>query len=269
MMLLAIDIGNTHTVVGLFDESDIIATWRMGTPRFRYETEDEIGSIIINFLGNAGYDAISVEEVAISSVVPRALDEFRKMSVKYFKHEPFIIGSDAKTGIEILYDYPKEVGADRIANSVGAKELYGYPAIVADFGTATTFDIISTEGNYIGGVITPGIEISSEALFKVAAKLSKVDLSWPQTIIGKNTYDGLRSGILFGFLGQVDFIIEKIIEEEKGGKNNFKPFVIATGGLSYLLKDKSRYIKIFDNDLTLKGIRLINEKNKVEKADAC
>ena len=268
-MLLAIDIGNTHTVVGLFENSDIVATWRMGTPRYRYETEDEIGSIIINFLDNAGYDAISIEEVAISSVVPRALEEFRKMSVKYFKCEPFIISSEAKTGIKLLYDYPKEVGADRIANSVAAKEFYGCPAIVADFGTATTFDIISSEGNYIGGVITPGIEISSEALFKVAAKLSKVDLSWPQTIIGKNTYDGLRSGILYGFLGQVDFIIEKIIEEEKGNKALLSLIVIATGGLSYLLKDKSKYIKIFDDDLTLKGIRLIYEKNKVEKSNEC
>jgi type III pantothenate kinase len=263
-MFLAIDIGNTQTVIGLFEKSDIVVTWRMGTPRYRYETEDEIGSIIINFLDNAGYDAISIEEVAISSVVPRALEEFRKMSIKYFKCEPFIINSEVKTGIKILYDYPREVGADRIANSVAAKEFYGCPAVVADFGTATTFDIISTEGNYIGGVITPGIEISSEALFKVAAKLSKVDLSWPQNIIGKNTYDGLRSGILFGFLGQVDFIIEKIIEEEKGDKNVFKPYVIATGGLSYLLKDRSRHIKVFDDDLTIKGIKLIYEKNKVE-----
>ena len=268
-MFLAIDIGNTHTVIGLFEKSDIVVTWRMGTPRYRYETEDEIGSIIINFLDNAGYDAISIEEVAISSVVPRAMEEFRKMSVKYFKCEPFVVSSGVKTGIKILYDYPKEVGADRIANSVAAKEFYGCPAIVADFGTATTFDIISDDCSYIGGVIAPGIEISSEALFKVAAKLSKVDLSWPQTIIGKNTYDGLRSGILFGFLGQVDFIIEKIIEEEKGTKDIFKPFVIATGGLSYLLKDKSRYIKIFDDDLTLKGIRLIYEKNKVEKSNEC
>src|SRR5680860_611661 len=266
-MFLAIDIGNTHTVIGLFEKSDIVVTWRMGTPRFRYETEDEIGSIIINFLDNAGYDAISVEEVAISIVVPRAMEEFRKMSVKYFKCEPFIVSTETKTGIKILYDYPKEVGSDRIANSVAVKEFYGYPAIVADFGTATTFDIISDKGAYIGGVITPGIEISSEALFKVAAKLSKVDLSWPKTVIGKNTYDGLRSGILFGFLGQVDFIIEKIIEEEKGNKEIFKPFVIATGGLSYMLKDKSRYITIYDNDLTLKGIKLIYDKNKVEKPD--
>src|SRR5680860_1136490 len=217
-MFLAIDIGNTHTVVGLFEKSDIVATWRMGTPRYRYETEDEVGSIIINFLDNAGYDAISIEEVAISSVVPRALEEFRKMSVKYFKCEPFIISSEVKTGIKILYDYPKEVGADRIANSVAAKEFYGCPAIVVDFGTATTFDIISGEGNYIGGVITPGIEISSEALFKVAAKLSKVDLSWPQTIIGKNTYDGLRSGILFGFLGQFNLKKKKKMKEKKGVK---------------------------------------------------
>ena len=268
-MLLAIDIGNTHTVIGLFEGEDISATWRMGTPRFRYETADEIGAIIINFIDSAGYNILNVEEIAISSVVPRASEEFRKMSLKYFKHEPFIISSYSKTGIKVLYDYPKEVGADRLANSVAAKELYGCPAIVADFGTATTFDIISSDCNYIGGVIVPGVEISSEALFKLAAKLSKVDLSWPETIIGKNTYDGLRSGILYGFLGQVDFIIERIIEEEKGNKKTFKPYIIATGGLSYLLKDKSKYLKIFDDDLTLKGIRLIYEKNKIVKPDDC
>lgn len=263
-MLLVIDIGNTHTFIGLFEGDDILATWRMGT-KHRYETADEIGSILLNFLNISGYDYLSIEEIAISSVVPNALEEIKKMSTKYFKCEPFIINSSIKTGLKIVYDYPMEVGADRIANSVAIKELYGYPAIVADFGTATTFDIISGDGSYIGGVIAPGIEISSEALFKFAAKLSKVDLSWPKTIIGKNTYDGLRAGILFGFLGQVDFIIEKIIDEEKDDKKDFKPYVIGTGGLSYLLKDKSRYIKIFDDDLTLKGIKILNDKNKVEK----
>ena len=268
-MLLAIDIGNTHTVIGLFEGDDILTSWRMGTPRYRYETADEIGSIILNFLDNSGYDYLSIEEIAISSVVPRALEEIKIMSTKYFKTEPFVINSSVKTGLKILYDFPMEVGADRIANAVAAKEIYGFPAIVADFGTATTFDIISVEGNYIGGVITPGIEISSEALFKFAAKLSKVDLSWPETIIGKNTYDGLRAGILFGFLGQVDFIIEQIISEEKGDKKEFKPFVIGTGGLAYLLKDKSKYIKIFDDNLTLQGIKILNDRNKVKKADKC
>jgi type III pantothenate kinase len=261
-MLLAIDVGNTHTVIGLFEDDDILATWRLGTPRYRYETADEIGSILINFLNNSGYDSLSVEEIAISSVVPRVLDELKRMSTKYFKCTPFIISSSVKTDLKIIYDFPQEVGADRIANSIAAKKLYGFPAIVVDFGTATTFDIVSDEGNYIGGVITPGIEISSEALFSFAAKLSKVDLSWTDKIIGKNTNDGLRAGILFGFLGQVDFIIEKIIEEEKNGKEQFNPLIIATGGLSYLLKDKSKYIKIFDDDLTLKGIKILNDLNK-------
>ncbi|MDD5658948.1 MAG: type III pantothenate kinase [Actinomycetota bacterium] len=261
-MILAIDIGNTHTVIGLFEGNDILASWRMGTPRYRYETADEIGSLIINFLDNSGYDYLGIEEIAISSVVPRALEEIKIMSAKYFKANPFIINSSVKTGLKVLYDFPTEIGADRIANSVAAKELYGFPAIVVDFGTATTFDIISAKGEYIGGVITPGIEISSEALFKFAAKLSKVDLSWPDKVIGKNTYDGLRAGILFGFLGQVDFIIEKIINEQKGAKKEFKPYVIGTGGLSYLLKNKSRYITITDDNLTLKGIKLLNDRNK-------
>lgn len=268
-MLLAIDVGNTHTVIGLFEGDDILASWRMGTPRYRYETADEIGSIILNFLDHSGYDALSVEEIAISSVVPGTLEEIQKMGRKYFKCEPFIINGSVKTGLKIIYDYPGEVGADRIANSVAARELYGFPAIVVDFGTATTFDIVSDEGNYIGGVITPGIEISSEALFKFAAKLSKVDLKWTEKIIGKNTYESLRAGILYGFLGQVDFIIEKIIEEEKGSMENFNSVIIGTGGLSYLLKDKSRYIKVFDDNLTLKGIKILNDKNKSEKPEEC
>lgn len=261
-MFLAIDIGNTHTVIGLFREDEIIASWRMGTPRYKYETSDEIGTIIMNFLRNSGFEKNEIKDIAISSVVPRVMNEIGSMSRKYFRVEPLIIDSTINTGLKILYDFPGEIGADRIANSVASIDLYGKPAIVADFGTATTFDIISCAGEYVGGVIAPGIEISSEALFNIAAKLSKVDLSWPETIIGKNTYHGLRAGILYGFLGQVDYILEKIIEEMNTQGKKFDPVIIGTGGLSVLLENKSRYISVFDMDLTLKGIRILFKRNK-------
>ena len=212
-MLLAIDVGNTQTVIGLFKTDNIMASWRMVTPRF--ETADEIASAVYGFLHNSGYDSENIRKIAISCVVPRILDELSKMSLKYFKCKPLIVDTTIRSDLEIKYDYPGEIGADRIANSVAAKEIHGPPSIVVDFGTATTFDIISSSGEYLGGVIAPGIEISSEALFKYAAKLSKVDLHWPERVIGKNTYDGIRSGILYGFLGQIDFLIDKIIDEVK------------------------------------------------------
>ncbi|MFO7928990.1 MAG: type III pantothenate kinase [Candidatus Humimicrobiaceae bacterium] len=257
-MLLAVDIGNTQTVIGLFKGSRLYSSWRMVTPK--YETSDEIAASIFNFMKNCGYRPSEVKKVAVSCVVPRILEEIQAMSKRYFKRRPFIVDSNMKIGMDVRYDYPNEIGADRIANSVAAKEIYGCPAIVVDFGTATTFDIVSSDGNYIGGVIAPGIEISSEALFSYAAKLSKVDLNWTKNIIGKNTYDGIRSGIMYGFLGQVDFLIEKIIEEEKDS-NSFNPKIIATGGLSYLMKEKSKWIQVDDPDLTLKGLQILYKKN--------
>ncbi|MBM3710549.1 MAG: type III pantothenate kinase [Actinobacteria bacterium] len=259
-MLLAIDIGNTQTVIGLFKDNKLLQSWRMVTPR--HETSDEIASAIYGFMHNSGHNISKVSEIAVSCVVPRILFEIERMTKKYFKLDPFIIDINVKTDLKINYDYPKEIGADRIANSVAAKEIYGCPAIVVDFGTATTFDILSSGGEYIGGVIAPGIEISSEALFNYAAKLSKVDLSWPDSVIGKNTYDCIRSGILFGFLGQADFIINKIINEVKEIENNFNPKVIATGGLAVLMIEKSKYIQVHDPELTLKGLKILIDKNR-------
>ena len=259
-MLLAIDIGNTQTVIGLFRDDTLVQSWRMVTPR--HETSDEIASNIFSFLRNSNFNPEGIKEIAVSCVVPMILFEIDRMCENYFRLKPLIIDINVKTDLEINYDYPKEIGADRIVNSVAVKELYGFPAIVLDFGTATTFDVISPDGVYIGGVIAPGIEISSEALFNYAAKLSKVDLSWPENVIGKNTYDGIRSGILFGFLGQADFVIEKIIEEIKKNHKNFEPRIITTGGLAILMVGKSRYTQIYDPDLTLKGLRILVNKNK-------
>ncbi len=258
-MLLAIDIGNTQTVIGLFKNEELLKSWRMVTPR--HETADEIASNIYNFLRNSDYNPKKVSKIAISCVVPRILFELNRMCDNYFKIKPFIVDINVKTDLKIDYDNPKEIGADRIANVVAAKEIYGFPAIVVDFGTATTFDVISSEGSYLGGAIAPGIEISSEALFSYAAKLSKVDLSWPDNVIGKNTNDGIRSGILFGFLGQADFLVEKIIEEMSKSDAKFNPKVVATGGLAVLMKDKSKFIQIHDPDLTLKGLKILIGKN--------
>ena len=259
-MLLTIDIGNTQTVIGLFKEDKILTSWRMVTPK--YETSDEIAAAVFNFLRNSEFNPKDINNVAISCVVPRILDEITKMSRRYFNQTPFIVTSDVKSDLIIKYDYPREIGADRIANSVAVKEIYGYPAVVVDFGTATTFDILSSRGEYIGGVIAPGIEISSEALFSNAAKLSKVDLNWPESVVGRNTNDGVRAGILYGSLGQTDYIVEKIIEELNKNDNNFKPEVIATGGLAFLMVGKSKWIKIYDPDLTLKGLRILFDKNR-------
>jgi type III pantothenate kinase len=260
-MLLAIDVGNTQTVIGLFKSDNILASWRMVTPRF--ETADELASAVYGFLHNSGYDSENIREVAISCVVPAILDELNKMSQKYFKCEPLIVDSSLESGLIIKYDYPEEIGADRIANAVAAKEIYGFPSIVVDFGTATTFDILSSKGEYLGGVIAPGIEISSEALFNYAAKLSKVDLHWPGKVIGKNTYDGIRSGILYGFLGQIDFLLDKIVGEVNiEGEKDFKPKIIATGGLAVLMIEKSKWIEIHDGDLTLKGLNILVDKNR-------
>jgi len=259
-MLLAIDIGNTQTVIGLFRDDKILISWRMVTPK--HETSDEIGVLVFNFLNNSGYEPDLIKDIAISCVVPGILGEVIKMSKKYFNLDPFIVNIEIRSGLIIKYDYPEEIGADRIANSVAAKKIYGYPAIVVDFGTATTFDVLSSKGEYIGGVIAPGIEISSDALFTYAAKLSKVDIRWPEKVIGKNTYDGIRSGILNGFLGQVDYIIDKIVEEQCKENKDFKPEVISTGGLAVLMSDKSKWINIHDPDLTLKGLRILIDKNK-------
>jgi type III pantothenate kinase len=259
-MLLAIDIGNTHTVIGLFKGDKILTSWRMATPR--YETSDEIAASIFSFLKNSKFNPGEIRGISVSCVVPRILDEVVNMSSKYFNIAPFIVSSNVQSDLTINYDYPAEIGADRIANSVAAKEIYGFPAVVVDFGTATTFDILSSEGEYIGGIIAPGIEVSSEALFNSAAKLSKVDLSWPDSVIGKNTGDGLRSGILYGFLGQVDFILDKIIMDQSTKEDSFRPEVIATGGLAFLMEGKSKWIKIYDGELTLKGLRILFEKNK-------
>jgi type III pantothenate kinase len=253
--LLAIDIGNTNTVVGLFKKNKLVDSWRLTTVRDR--TSDEHGVLIKNLLSLSGYDGLKTDAVAISCVVPPLLPSIREMSIKYFSDEPFIVQPGIKTGMPILYEHPQEVGADRIVHSVAGYHLYGGPCIVIDLGTATVFDAVSARGEYLGGVIAPGIMISAEALFQRAAKLPRVEIKEPEEVIGRNTVSAIQSGIFLGYLG----LIEKIITEMRRELGN-EAKTIATGGLAPLIAKRTPKIQHTDPDLILKGLQVLFEMNK-------
>jgi type III pantothenate kinase len=253
-MLLTIDVGNTNTVLGLFDREDLIKSWRVKTdPR---STADEM-SLQINALVQ-GY---TISGLSICSTVPATLRELRTMIATYFSDLPTtIVEPGTKTGVPLLVDNPKEIGADRIVNTLAAHTLYGGPAIVVDFGTSTNLDVVSPKGEFLGGALAPGIEISVDALAARAAQLRKVELIRPKNAIGKNTVEALQSGTIFGFAGQVDRLVEKITAELALSYDQ-APTVIATGGLAPLVIDVSESIDEYEPDLTLIGLRLIHEKN--------
>jgi len=253
-MLLTIDVGNTNTVLGLFDGEDLIKSWRVKTdPR---TTADEM-SLQINALVQ-GY---TISGLSICSTVPATLRELRTMIATYFSNLPTtIVEPGTKTGVPLLVDNPKEIGADRIVNTLAAHTLYGGPAIVVDFGTSTNLDVVSPKGEFLGGALAPGIEISVDALAARAAQLRKVELIRPKNAIGKNTVEALQSGTIFGFAGQVDRLVEKITAELALSYDQ-APTVIATGGLAPLVIDVSESIDEYEPDLTLIGLRLIHEKN--------
>jgi type III pantothenate kinase len=253
-MLLTIDVGNTNTVLGLFDRDDLIKSWRVKTdPR---STSDEM-SLQINALVH-GY---TISGLSICSTVPATLRELRTMIATYFSDLPTtIVEPGTKTGVPLLVDNPKEIGADRIVNTLAAHTLYGGPAIVVDFGTSTNLDVVSPKGEFLGGALAPGIEISVDALAARAAQLRKVELIRPKNAIGKNTVEALQSGTIFGFAGQVDRLVEKITAELALSYDQ-APTVIATGGLAPLVIDVSESIDEYEPDLTLIGLRLIHEKN--------
>ena len=253
-MILTIDAGNTQTVFGLFRGDDLLNSWRILTPKAR--TSDEIAALIYGMFSMSNFNFSDCTDVVISTVVPRLREQLYQLSKKYFHVEPMIVEFGIKTGLDIAYENPREVGADRIANSVAASNLFGPRCVVVDFGTATTFDIIDNGNQYLGGVIVPGVEISAEALFSQAARLMKVELSAPLKVIGKNTEDSIRSGIILGYAGLVDRLIE-LIEAEMSGK----PRVVSTGGLAYLISPHSRSIELNDPDLTLKGLKFIHNLN--------
>ncbi|MER8001933.1 type III pantothenate kinase [Streptomyces sp. NPDC095613] len=261
-MLLTIDVGNTHTVLGLFDGEDIVEHWRISTDARR--TADELAVLL---QGLMGMHPLLGEElgdgiggIAICSTVPTVLHELREVTRRYYGDVPAVLVEPGiKTGVPILVDNPKEVGADRIINSVAAVDLYGGPAIVVDFGTATTFDAVSARGEYAGGVIAPGIEISVEALGVKGAQLRKIELARPRSVIGKNTVEAMQSGILYGFAGQVDGVVTRMARELAADPEDVT--VIATGGLAPMVLGESSVIDEHEPWLTLIGLRLVYERN--------
>ncbi|MGI6678199.1 MAG: type III pantothenate kinase [Dehalobacterium sp.] len=253
-MLLAIDAGNTNIVIGLYQEDTLVANWRVSTVRLR--TADEYGIMLRNLFDCRGHAFSDINAVAISSVVPPLMTALEEMSNNYFHITPLVIGPGVKTGMMIKFDNPKEIGADRIVNAVAAYEKYGGPLIIVDFGTATTFDVVTRQGVYIGGAIAPGIGISTEALFMRAAKLPRVELVKPNSVITKNTVNGIQAGIIFGFAGQVDGIVKRMKKEL--GED---ALVVATGGLAELMHSESETIQKVDPWLTLEGLRIIYLRN--------
>jgi type III pantothenate kinase len=248
-VLLAIDVGNTQILIGLFDAADLLDQWRLATNAER--TSDEYSVLIGQLIGEADVDGI-----AISSVVPRATAALRDMATRYYGFPPVVIEPGVRTGMPILTDDPKEVGADRIVNAIGAYDRYGGPAIVVDFGTATTLDAVSATGEYLGGAILPGIEISMDALFARADRLYRVELVEPRHVIGKSTIESLQSGAIYGFAAQVDGICRRM-QDELGDCT-----VVATGGLGGLIARFSTCIQELDPWLTLHGLRLVYGRNR-------
>jgi len=254
-LFLAVDVGNTHIMLGIYREEEIVIYWRLATRRD--STEDELGMLVKNLLHNSHLHLKDIKAIAISSVVPQLMYSLQRMGQKYFSLDPLIIGPGIKTGLNIITDNPREVGADRIVNAVAALNIYGGPLIIVDFGTATTFCAISEAGDYLGGAIAPGIGISMEALFDKAAKLPRVELIRPERVIGKDTTSSMQSGIVFGFVGQVDGIVRRMKAEFKK-----ETMVIATGGFANLIACESETIDKVNPLLTLEGLRIINNLNQ-------
>ena len=249
-MLLAVDVGNTQTVLGLFDGDRLTERRRLATERNR--TGDELGALLGEML-----DLEAVDAICLSSTVPSLVREYELFADRWAGASILVVGPGAKTGMSVLYDDPREVGPDRVVNAVAAKARYGTPCIVVDFGTSTNFDVVSPEGEYVGGVIAPGIEISMDALFARAARLMRVDFTEPPAVIGKTTVHSLQSGLVYGFAGQVDRIVEEIRREL-----GVEARAVATGGLAELVAPHARTIELVDPDLTLEGLRLIWEQNR-------
>jgi type III pantothenate kinase len=278
-MLLALDVGNTNTVLGLYRLAsqaegagnsasanavpEMVANWRVTT--HITQTADEYGVLFLNLFAMQKIEVKAVEAIIISSVVPPIESTLRRVCERYFNIKPMFIEPGIKTGMPILVDHPGELGADRLVNSVAAFAKYGGPVIVVDFGTATTFDVVSAQGEYIGGVIAPGAGISADALFARAAKLSRVDIKKPAKVIGTNTIGHMQSGLYYGYIGLVDGIIERIIEEMPAPAGR-RLQVIATGGLARQIVDDSKYLKQVDDMLTLDGLQLIFERNRLQKS---
>jgi len=254
-MLLAIDIGNTSAKLGVFEGEKLRATWQLATRLHRMP--DDYAALLLNLMHHQGLDVSDITEVAMCSVVPPLTTTFEELFQRYFGVSPLLVATGVKTGVRIRMDNPKEVGADRIVNAAAAHRLYGGPVIITDLGTATTFDTVSKEGDYIGGAIAPGINTAAEALFTRAAMLPRVELAPPKHAIGTNTITAMQSGIVFGYVGLIEGIVARIQKELKE-----KAKVVATGGYAELIAKETTVIDVVNPDLTLIGLRLIYKMNK-------
>lgn len=255
-MLLVIDIGNTNFTVGVFNKKELVATFRITTKQQR--TSDEYGIVFVELLRTRGLTAADIDDVIISSVVPNVMHSVTNAMKKYFNRQPLIVGAGIKTGIRLAAENPREIGPDRIVDAVGAYELYGGPVIVMDFGTATTYDLILEDGTFTAGITSPGLATSARSLWSDAAKLPEIEIALPKSILAKNTVTSMQAGLVYGHIGQTEYIIRKIKEET--GLDNIR--TVATGGYGRLIAENTDSIDVYDSDLTLKGLQLIYGKNK-------
>ncbi len=257
-MILVIDVSNTNTVLGVFDEAEMVANWRLSTLKMR--TSDETGSLIRSLFNLNDISVLDIEAVVVSSVVPDVMYSLTNAIRKYLRHNAMVIGSGMKTGINLRMENPKEMGADRIMNLVAANEIYGGPAIVIDYSTATTFDVIDENGEFLTGITAPGIQVCAEALYERAAKLPKFEIKRPESIITKNTVESMQAGLVISHIGETIYIIETIKEELQIPDMK----VIATGGMGRVIDENDDIFDVYDPVLTLQGLRLMYEKNKIK-----
>lgn len=255
-MLLTIDVGNTNITYGVFDKKKLLTTFRMTTKQHR--TSDEYGIGIIDMLEHNQISKKEITAVITASVVPNVMHSLNSAVIKYLNITPIIIGPGIKTGIRVLTENPKQIGADRIVDAVGAYDLYGGPVLVLDFGTATTYDLVDAKGSFVAGVTAPGIRISARALWQDAAKLPEIEIRKPESILAQETITSMQAGLVYGQIGQTEYIVKKMIKES--GYENVK--VVATGGLGRIVASETDCIDVYDPQLTLNGLRLIYEKQK-------